>query len=178
MPRRIQGGTRDAPGDPNSSIFKHFSAKKLQNYLTFGVAPLQENPWSATGWSMQNRRQQHTTFNQCEYVYQQWRIQDFPDRTGASTPEFGAKTCYLTRILPKTEWKWKKLDCEGGHAFLGPSPDPQIVKQPHWFSSWSEITSETRMHSSRMCTARSLTVSHSIWWGKGSAQPPSRYRPL
>ena len=39
-----------------------------------------------------------------------WRIQDFPDRGGASTPEFEAKTYYLARFLWKTAWKWKKLD--------------------------------------------------------------------
>ena len=29
---------------------------------------------------------------------EQWRIQDFPE----PTPEFGTKTYYLARILPKT----------------------------------------------------------------------------
>ena len=101
---RIQGGTRDAP---SGSKFFHFQAvfdKKIAKLSHFrSGTPPQEYPGSATGWSMQNRRQQHTTFSRCEYVCQQWRIQDFPDGTGASTFEFGAKTYYLTRILPKTE---------------------------------------------------------------------------
>ena len=29
---------------------------------------------------------------------------------GVPTPEFGPKTYYLTRFLPKTAWKWKKFD--------------------------------------------------------------------
>ena len=36
----------------------------------------------------------------------------FP-RRGAPTPEFGVKTYYLARYLPKTAWKCKKLDQEG-----------------------------------------------------------------
>ena len=40
----------------------------------------------------------------------QWRIKDFPN--GAPTPVFGAKAYYLARFLPKTAWKWKKLDRE------------------------------------------------------------------
>ena len=41
--------------------------------------------------------------------------QGFP-RRGAPTPEFGAKAYYLARFLPKTAWKLKKLNREGGAA--------------------------------------------------------------
>ena len=41
---------------------------------------------------------------------QQWRIQHFPDGGGASSPDFGAKIYYFTTFLPKTAWKWKKLN--------------------------------------------------------------------
>ena len=44
----------------------------------------------------------------------------FPKR-GAPTPEFGPKTYYLTRFLPKTAWEWKKIGPgRGGRA--SPSP--------------------------------------------------------
>ena len=39
------------------------------------------------------------------------------------TPEFVTTTYYLTRYLPKTTWKWKKLNREGCHASLAP-PSP------------------------------------------------------
>ena len=41
----------------------------------------------------------------------QWWISDFPEEV-APTSEFDTKTYYLTRFLPKTAWKWKKLDRE------------------------------------------------------------------
>ena len=47
----------------------------------------------------------------------QWRIQDFPDGGGA-TLEFGPKTYYLAKFLPKIAWKWKKLDREQGRSSL------------------------------------------------------------
>ena len=36
-------------------------------------------------------------------------MKDFPDGGGAN-PEFGPKTYYLENFLPKTAWKWKRLD--------------------------------------------------------------------
>ena len=45
-------------------------------------------------------------------------------QVGAPPPEFGVKTYYLASFLPKTAWKWKQLDREGGR---GPSPlDPPM----------------------------------------------------
>ena len=38
----------------------------------------------------------------------------FPIGVVASTPIFGAKTYYLGGFLPKTAWKWKKLDRKEG----------------------------------------------------------------
>ena len=40
---------------------------------------------------------------------------------GEPTPEFGPKTYYLRGFLPKTAWKWKKLD-RGGHIPGAPPP--------------------------------------------------------
>ena len=45
----------------------------------------------------------------------QWRIQEFPNK-GPPTPKCGAKIYYLARFLPKTVWKWKKMDQEGAHV--------------------------------------------------------------
>ena len=46
-------------------------------------------------------------------VYLAVADQGFP-RRGATTPEFGAKSCNLARFLPKTAWKLEKLNREGG----------------------------------------------------------------
>ena len=51
----------------------------------------------------------------------QWRIQDFPDG-GAPTSKVGAPTYYLAKFLPKTAWKWKNLDREGGARVPGAPP--------------------------------------------------------
>ena len=51
----------------------------------------------------------------------QWRIQDFPDG-GAPTSKVGAPTHYLVKFFPKTAWKWKNLDPEGGARVPGASP--------------------------------------------------------
>ena len=45
------------------------------------------------------------------------------------------------------------------------------------YYAWTNNMLSTRMHSSRMCTARPLTVSHSIWWGGVCPNPPG-CRPL
>ena len=42
--------------------------------------------------------------------------------------ELGAKTYYLTRFLPKSAWKWKKLDREGD-ASLAPSRSANVFYQ-------------------------------------------------
>ena len=39
--------------------------------------------------------------------------QGFPRRGGASTPELGAKTYFLVRLLPKIACKWRELDRGG-----------------------------------------------------------------
>ena len=51
----------------------------------------------------------------------QWRIQDFPDG-GAPTSKVGAPTYYFIKFSPKTAWKLKNLDPEGGRASLAPPP--------------------------------------------------------
>ena len=48
----------------------------------------------------------------------------FPRRGRVPTPRFGTKSYYLVRFLPKTAWKWKKLD--RGRASL----------TPPWISQW------------------------------------------
>ena len=54
----------------------------------------------------------------------------------------------------------------------------------HVMQSQHKILTRTRMHSSRMCTARSLTISRSIRWGGDlptpldADPPPSMQRPL
>ena len=56
----------------------------------------------------------------------QWRIQDFPDG-GAPTPEGGGANILFDRFFPKTAWKWKKFDPEGGGARpCAPPLDPPM----------------------------------------------------
>ena len=43
----------------------------------------------------------------------QWRIQDFPEE-GPPTHKVGLPTYDLVKNFPKTAWKWKNLDPEGG----------------------------------------------------------------
>ena len=59
-----------------------------------------------------------------QWVQQQWRIQDFPD--GGQLP----KCYYFANLLPKTAWKWKNWDLEGGGAFLAPP----------WIRQWTRLT--------------------------------------
>ena len=49
----------------------------------------------------------------------------FPRWGGAPTPEFGAKTCYFARFLPKTAWKWEKLDQEEARI-----PNAPLKREP------------------------------------------------
>ena len=51
----------------------------------------------------------------------QWWIQDFQEE-GAPTPKVGAPTYYFDQFSPKTAWKWKKLDREGGARVPGAPP--------------------------------------------------------
>ena len=63
----------------------------------------------------------------------QWRIQDFPDGGGGgcANPKVGAPTYYLATFSPKTAWKWKKVDPDGGGVRpWRPALDPPTV----WFS--------------------------------------------
>ena len=48
---------------------------------------------------------------------------EFP-RRAAPTPNFGVKTYYLARFLPKTALKWKKLDREGDASLAHPTAPP------------------------------------------------------
>ena len=48
-----------------------------------------------------------------EACREQWRIKDFSDGMGASTPKVGAPIYYLAKFVLKTAWKRKKLDLEG-----------------------------------------------------------------
>ena len=50
-----------------------------------------------------------------EEVPCQWRIQDFP-QGGRQLP----KVLLFFNFLPKTAWKWKNLDPQGGRASLAP----------------------------------------------------------
>ena len=43
-------------------------------------------------------------------------------QTAVPTSKFGVKTYYWTRLLPKTTWKWKKLDREGARIPSAPHP--------------------------------------------------------
>ena len=59
------------------------------------------------------------------YWFDQWRIQDSPE--GGANPPGGGATYYFAQFLPKTAWKWKNLDPEGGaRASLAPPLDPPI----------------------------------------------------
>ena len=51
----------------------------------------------------------------------QWRIQDFP-QGGRQLP----KLLLSFTFLPKTAWKWKNLDPQGGRASLAPPLDPPM----------------------------------------------------
>ena len=52
---------------------------------------------------------------------------EFPRRVGGRQPmRLEIKTYYLTIFLPKTAWKWKKLD-RGVGAFLVPHLDPPML---------------------------------------------------
>ena len=56
------------------------------------------------------------------------RIQDFP---GAPTPKRAALTNYLAKCLPKTAWKWKKLD---------PAEEAHIPNAPLGFAILLHLT--------------------------------------
>ena len=55
----------------------------------------------------------------------QWQIQDFPGG-GTNSCAWG-KTYYLARFLPKTAWKWKKLDWQGMHIPSTPLDLPMVT---------------------------------------------------
>ena len=56
-------------------------------------------------------------------IKEQSRIQDFPD--GGANPWVWGKNLLLAWVLPKTAWKWKKLNREGVRPW-----HPQILNPP------------------------------------------------
>ena len=69
----------------------------------------------------------------------QWRIQDFPG--GATTLDFGAKTYYFARFLPKTAWKWKALDQEGARLYPPPPDLPMVANSYSFWISLNNFSS-------------------------------------
>ena len=65
----------------------------------------------------------------------QWRIQDFPQ--GGRQPP---KLLLFFTFLPKTAWKWKNLDPQGGRASLAP-PLGSANAVCWWLSCWKAISS-------------------------------------
>ena len=102
--------------------------------------------WQSANWQLSFKFQRNYSM--------QWRIQDFPEE-GAPTPQGGANI-WFRHIFPKTAWNWKNLGPRGGGGRASLMPPLR-----------SATGMKTRMHSSRMRTARSLTVcrSCSIWPG-------------
>ena len=105
--------------------YSHWPEKPDTRLTHWGMCPC--------AWRTELERKWVSGFITKQWRFQdfpQWSIQDFPDGVrGAQTLEFGAKT-YLARIFPKTAWKWKKLNREGGPASLVPPcpTDPPVLK--------------------------------------------------
>ena len=78
---------------------------------------------------------------------------------------------FLEKKYSETQWSFPKIKADSNLADLNNIINSLVSPNVKLLVTQNKIQLQTRMHSSRMCTAHSLTVSHSIWLGGGACVP-------
>ena len=115
-------------------------------YFKFCLSPgdafcLRLNPAGLTVANLQQNKENCSPDDNSEINRVRYSVGSRIFQTGAPPREFGAKTYYLAWLLPKTTWKWKKIDREGALWTLGSASETFFIMKtfPSKWSNWTPM---------------------------------------